>query len=332
MKKVLLGLTILMFAFTVGATASWAASEPIIIKMGHVVAQSEPTHKAALEWAKQVKARTKGGIEIQVFPSAQLGKNRDVYEQARMGAPVVGQIDPGYAAEFGSPNLSVLQGPFLINTMTEYNNLVNSELVKKWNDQLLEQSGLRILTWNWYFGSRHIISDKGFKTVDELNGLKIRCPPNPVWVDTFKTLGATPVTIAWAEVYTGLSQGVVEAAEAPLSTLLGSKLFEVKKTITLTGHFNAISGLVISDKVFKSLSPEWQTILVEEAINAGNMMTEMTVNGQDGYKKELTANGVTFVEPEIEGFKQKSKAFYTDSSVSKKWYKGIYEDVQAAMK
>ena len=121
--------------------------------------------------------------------------------------------------------------------------------------------------------------------------------PQPGWVDTFKTLGATPVTIAWAEVYTGLSQGVVEAAEAPLSTLLGSNLFEVKKKITLTGHFSAISGLVISDKVFKSLSPEWQTILVEEAIKAGNMMTEMTGNGQDGYKKELAANGISFVEP-----------------------------------
>jgi len=197
---------------------------------------------------------------------------------------------------------------------------------------MLKNSGLRILTWNWYFGSRHIISDKGFKTVDQLAGIKIRCPPNPVWVDTFKILGATPVTIEWAEVYTGLSQGVVEAAEAPLSTLLGSKLYEVKKTVTLTGHFQAITGLVMSDQVYQSLPAEWQQILVEEAVKAGELMTDMTVNGQEGYKNELKAKGVSLVEPDIEGFKEKSKTFYTDSDVSKKWYKGIYKDVQAAMK
>lgn len=331
MKKILFVSSILMLIFAFAAAGSWAASKPIVLKMGHVLAPSEPTQKAALEWAKQVKERTKGGIEIQVFPSAQLGSNRDNIEQARMGAPVVGHIEPGYASEY-MPYLSVLQGPFLINTMQEYHNLVNSELIKKWSDQMLKDSGLRMLTWNWYFGSRHIISDKGFKTVDQLAGVKIRCPPNPVWVDTFKILGATPVTIEWAEVYTGLSQGVVEAAEAPLSTLLGSKLYEVKKVITLTGHFQAITGLVMSDQVYQSLPAEWQQILVEEAVKAGDLMTEMTVNGQEGYKNELKAKGVSLVEPEIEGFKEKSKAFYTDSDVSKKWYKGIYQDVQAAMK
>ena len=86
-------------------------------------------------------------------------------------------------------------------------------------------------------------------------------PPNVMWVETFKSMGAVPTPLQWAEVYQGLSQGVVDAAEAPLSTLLGSKLYEVKKVITLTGHFKAVIGLAIGEHFFQSLPKDIQQIL-----------------------------------------------------------------------
>ena len=249
-----------------------------------------------------------------------------------MGAPVVGQIDPGYAAEYGSPNLSAIMGPFILANMQEYDKLVHSKLVQDWNEVLRKNSGLRMLSWNWYFGPRHLISDRAFPKPEELANVKFRCPPNPVWVETFKTLGATPVTIAWSEVYTALSQGVVEGAECPLSTMIGSKLYEVKKNVTLTGHFNAISGLVMSDKIFSSLTPEQQKILVEEAIKAGDWMTKVTVDKQAEYQKTLEGFGVKFTEADKAGYAAKSKPFYTDSSLAKNWPKDIYEQIQEAKK
>jgi tripartite ATP-independent transporter DctP family solute receptor len=302
------------------------------LRMGHVVAATEPTHEAALMWAKNVEERTNGDVVIKVFPSAQLGKNRDVYEQARMGAPVVGQIDPGYAAEYGSPNLSAIMGPFILANIQEHDNLVNSSLVGEWNEVLRKNSGLRILTWNWYFGPRHLISDRGFPTPDKLANVKFRCPPNPVWVETFKALGATPVTIAWAEVYTALSQGVVEGAECPLSTMIGSKLYEVKKEVTLAGHFHAISGLVMSDEVFSALTHEQQKILVEEAVKAGEWMTRVTVDKQAEYKKTLEGFGVKFTEADKPAYAAKSKPFYSESSLAKEWPKDIFEMIQEAKK
>jgi tripartite ATP-independent transporter DctP family solute receptor len=298
-------------------------TQPITIKWGHVLAPTEPTHIVALRVAERVKNRTSGLVTIEVFPSSQLGSNRDTYEQARLGSPVMGHIDPGYASEYGVKELGILGGPFLYENLDEIKKVVNSQLVQEWNDQLREKGGLRVLAWNWYFGERHIISGRGYPSPENLRGVKIRTPPNPIWVETFKTLGATPVTLEWAEVYTALAQGVVDAAEAPLSTLFGSKLYEVKKVITLTGHFKAITGHVIGEKFFQSLPKDVQQVLMEEVQKGGEEMSQLTVQQQEDFKKKLAEQGVSFVQPDIEAYKRASRPFY-----SLGWPPDLYERIQ----
>jgi TRAP-type C4-dicarboxylate transport system substrate-binding protein len=95
----------------------------------------------ALRVAERVKNRTSGLVTIEVFPSSQLGSNRDTYEQARLGSPVMGHIDPGYASEYGVKELGILGGPFLYENLDEIKKVVNSQLVQEWNDQLREKGG-----------------------------------------------------------------------------------------------------------------------------------------------------------------------------------------------
>jgi TRAP-type C4-dicarboxylate transport system substrate-binding protein len=318
---------VLMISLTViPATATaQAGDKPIIIKWAHCLATNEPTHVAALEVAKRVKERTGGRVDIQIFPNSQLGGSRDTYEQARLGAPVIAHIDPGYASEYGSKSLSVLSGPYIFDTPEEAEKIGRSALVQGWNEKLLLNGGLRILTWNWYFGERYIISDRGYKRPDDLEGVKVRVPPNPVWVETYKLLGATCVTLEWTEVYTGLSQGVVAAAEAPLSTLYGSRLYEVKKVITETGHFKAISGHVIGESFFQSLPKDVQQILVEEIRRGGIMMSKLTIEKQEEYKKLFADAGVSFVSADAEAFKKATRPFY---GLNPEWPPDIYDQVQ----
>jgi len=279
----------------------------------------------ALWVAERVKNRTNGLITIEVFPSSQLGSNRDVYEQARLGGAVIGHIDPGYASEYGVKEMGVLNGPFLYENLDEIKKIISSDLVREWNEQLREKGGLRVLAWNWYFGERHIISGRGYPSPENLRGVKIRTPPNPIWVETFKTLGATPVTLEWAEVYTALAQGVVDAAEAPISTLFGSKLYEIKKVVTLTGHFKAITGHVIGEKFFQSLPKYVQQILVEEVQKGGEEMSQMTVEQQEEFKKKLAEQGVSFVQPDIEAYKRVTRPFYYNYPG---WPPDLYERIQ----
>jgi len=299
--------------------------ERIIIKVGHVLAPTEPTHQAALKWAERVKERTNGRVELQVFPSSQLGSNRDTYEQARLGANVIGHTDPGYMSEF-VPDFGVLNGPFLFDDWnTEGRKLVNSPLMAELKERLRREAGLRVLAFNWYFGPRHLISDRPIRNPEEMKGLKVRVPPNPMWQETIAAMGGTPTTLEWAEVYTGLGQGVVDAAEAPLSTLVGSRLYEVKKVITLTGHFNAVTGMVIGERFFQGLPPDVQKILEEEAIAAGEVMSQMTLALQEEYRKKLEQEGVTFVQGDVQAFRKATEVVY---SRFPKWTPGLYARVK----
>ena len=333
MRKFTLKIAGALFAMTfavglVAAPAPAPAAE-FVIKLGHVLPTNEPIHQANERMAQRIKEKTKGRVEIQVFPASQIGSNRDTYEQARMGAPVICHIDPGYAAELGDLDIAIMNGPFLFESWDQAKKVLTSPLVAAMNENLRKKGNIRVLSWGYYFGQRHIISDRGYRTPEEIKNKKVRVPPNVMWVETFKAMGAVPTPLQWAEVYQGLAQGVVDAAEAPLSTLLGSKLHEVKKVITLTGHFKAVVGLAIGEQYFQSLPKDIQQLLVDEAEENGRWVSPITIQKEDEFKQALAKGGVTFVQADTEAYRNATLATY---KAFPKWTPGLYERVQAAMK
>jgi len=306
--------------------SSGEALPVVTINIGHVVSATEPTQTALVGVAKAVSERTGGRLTLKIFPDGQLGQNQDMQEQTLAGAKQIAQIDPGYAATLGGiDELNILGGPFLYDSADDINAVLDSDLVKDWNGQLAKNAGMHVLTWKFYFGERHIISDKGYPEPADLKGVKIRIPPNPSWVATFKALPSTGTTLEWSEVYSGMQQGVIDAAEAPLSTLKGSSLYEVGNTITLTGHFKAITGWGTSVKFWDTLPAEYQKILTEEFAAGAKVMTDITVGQEDTLRSEFkTKLGVKLVEPDIAAYKKAVLPFY---SAFPKWRPGLYEQV-----
>lgn len=323
---------ILGWIVAIALAAAWVictaeAADKIIIKAGHVLAPTEPTHLALLKWAERVKERTSGQVEMQVFASSQLGSNRDMMEQAVLGSAVISHTDPGYIQDYYA-NFGVLNGPFLFREWDQARRLVNGPLVKEWAETMRKEKGMRLLALNWYFGPRHVIAHQPMRNPEEMKGKKVRVPPNIMWKETIQAMGGAPTPLEWAEVYTGLAQKVVDAAEAPLSTLLGSRLYEVAKVITLTGHFKAISGFVMGEKYFQSLPPNVQKILEEEAMRAGDEMSAMTIAKQDEFMKALKDKGITFSQGDAAAFEKATQVVYTKFP---SWTPGIYEKVKAAL-
>lgn len=311
---------------------AWAAgpapaADKIVIKAGHVLAPTEPTHLALLKWAERMKERTGGQVEMQIFASSQLGSNRDMMEQAVLGAAVISHADPGYIQDYYA-NFGVLNGPFLFREWDQAKRLMNGPLVKEWAEAMRKEKGMRLLALNWYFGPRHVIAHQPMRNPEEMKGKKVRVPPNIMWKETIQAMGGAPTPLEWAEVYTGLAQKVVDAAEAPLSTLLGSRLYEVAKVITLTGHFKAITGMVIGEKFFQGLPPNVQKILEEEAVRAGDEMSAMTIAKQDEFMKALKEKGITFHQGDAAAFEKATQVVYTKFP---KWTPGIYEKVKAGL-
>lgn len=326
MRKTSLALASAILAM---AIAGPAAAADVTFRVTHEMAAQDAINIAAERFAERVAERTGGKVEVKVFPAAQLGHDNDVLEQIKLGADMIVITNPGGAAPAEVPDLSILDGPYLFDSFADYRRLVKSGWFKSTVQQLEEKAGLKLLAANWLFGVRHVLTDKPIRTADDFKGLKIRIPPLPMWVETFKALEANAQTINFGEAYTALSSGVVDAVESPLESIYAAKFFEVKKIVSMTAHFTNWIAPIMSAKVFNALSAEHQAILLEEAEIAGEIITALALDREQGFREKLMAGGVTFVDDVDRGsLSDKSKAAY---SQIKEWTPGLYETVRAAM-
>ena len=317
MKK-LLALTL-----TAIAVALPAAAQDVKIRFAHSLSTTEPAHLAAEYFAKNVAERTKGRVQIQVFPGEQLGPGKDINEMIRQGANVMNITDPGYLSDF-VPDIGVLNGPYLVAGPNDYEKLLASDWYKG-VEAKLAQAGIKLVMANGFFGQRHMIADKPIRKPEDAAGLTVRVPPNTMWVETFKAMGTRPTTVQWSEVYNALQQNVVAAAEAPLGSLWGSKLHETRKTISMTGHFTAFVMWPMNVNFFNRLPKDVQQVLLEEGRKAGDYMTRLTLEQQQSYVDRFKAAGVTFVtDVDLAAFRKATAPVY---KAFPKWTPGLHYSI-----
>jgi len=319
-------------AFTVAIAGLFAlnvaSAQEIKIRFAHSLSTTEPAHLAAEYFAKNVAARTGGKVQINVFPGEQLGSGKDVNEMIRQGANVMNITDPGYLSDF-VPDIGVLNGPYLIKTPQQYEKLLASSWYKS-IEKKLETAGFKLIMANGFFGQRHLITNKAVRKPEDMAGMTVRVPPNTMWLETFKAIGARPTTVQWSEVYNALSQNVVQGAEAPLGSLWGSKLHETRKVISMTGHFTAFVMWPINASYFNKLPKDIQQILIEEGAKAGTEMTRLTLAMQDDFIAKFKASGVTFVnDVDVPAFQKATASVYT---AFPKWSPGLRETVLSNLK
>lgn len=156
--------------------------------------------------------------------------------------------------------------------------------------------------------------------------MTVRVPPNQMWIETFRSLGARPTTVQWSEIYNALQQNVVQAAEAPYGSLWGARLQEVRKIISTTGHFQAVTGWPINNGYFNRLPAEIRTMLLEEGAKAGIEQTRLTKEMEAGFVERFRAAGVEIVsDVDIPAFREASAATYR---AFPKWTPGLHETVR----
>jgi tripartite ATP-independent transporter DctP family solute receptor len=311
-------------AAILAAPAIVRAQSTINIRFAHSLSTTEPAHLAAEFFAKNVAARTNGRVKIEVFPGEQLGSGKDVNEMIRAGANVMNITDPGYLADF-VPDAGVLNGPYIVQRHEEFAKLLASDWYKDL-DRRIQQAGFRLLMMGAFFGARHMIADKPIRTPADIAGMTVRVPPNTMWLETFKAMGARPTTVQWSEVYTALGQGVVQAAEAPYGSLWGARLHEVKKVISTTAHFKAVTTWPINAGYFNRLPRDVQTILLEEGQKGGEEQTRLTNAMEDDFVARFKAAGVTFVtDVDQAAFQRVTVPVY---SAFPRWTPGLHATIQ----
>jgi tripartite ATP-independent transporter DctP family solute receptor len=283
-------------AATVIATPHVArAQQKFTLKFNHVLGPREPYHDGFMKWAKAVEERTKGGLKIEVFHSSQLGKEEDIIEQIRQGANIGQNTD---SARMGNyvPGIAVMNGPYFAETLEEVAKLRKAPTVVKWNQQLADEFGFKVLSFSWVQGYRHFFTNKAVRKPEDLKGLRIRTPPAPIWQESIRALGATPVAMAFTEMYPGLQQRAIDGVELVYNNIPGGKFYEVLKFANETQHIMLINFEVVSAKWFNGLPKEYQQILVDECDKAGEATSRQIFKLEAEVEQDLKKRGMTIVE------------------------------------
>jgi len=311
----------------VGATEKpTTAAEPIIIKFAHQNSPQDNVNKAAEMIKEGVEARTNGAVKIEIFPSGQVGDNKEALEQARLGGNIMGQFGCTTLEEY-MPDYGIFLYPFMFENWEQATKLTNSDLVKGWEKKLQSEQNIVVLGYA-NFGVRNMYSvKKPIYSPEDTKGMGIRVQPTKMYNEMIKGLGANPQSIPWMELYSALAQNVVDAAEAPVTSMLDQKHNEVVKYLTLTGHVVDVCNFCIGNDIYNKLNEEQKSILSEETLKAADWYSNETATVSEALFDEVEASGVTVIrDVDKAPFREATKDVY---KVFPEWSEGLYDQVRA---
>ncbi len=286
-----------------------ALAQAATLNVNSALTADDPMFRGLEAFKQGVESRSGGRVQVRLYPSSQLGSDEDVLEQARAGAGVAVLVDGGRLAPFVR-EFGILGAPYIANGFPELRKIAVSPLFDRWVEQLRRASGHQVLAFNWFQGDRHLLTNKPVSVPADLNGVRMRTPGAPVWLETVRAMGATPTPLPWTEVYSALQLRAIDAAEAQFPAVWGSRLYEVIRYITKTAHINLITGLVGSRAWFDRQPTEVRTILREEALKGGDIGSQATIASLGDFETRLTQAGVTISTPDLTPFREATRVVY----------------------
>ena len=239
-----------------------ATAQPIKMKWAHVYEASEEYHKWAVRAAEQIKERTKGRYQIDVFPASSLAKEAELLPGLDLGSIDIVYIGSAFIGNTYGP-IALTEAPFVFENFQHWLNFSKSTLFNDFCEGYRKASNGNFITATTYYGARCVTSNKPINSPADMRGLKIRVPGAPLYLMFTEAVGANATPIAFAEVYLALQQKVVDAQENPLPTIKAKKFYEVQKYINMTQHITGNIFTTFGAPAWKKISPEDQKIFIE---------------------------------------------------------------------
>ncbi|MEC5208075.1 C4-dicarboxylate-binding protein DctP [Vogesella perlucida] len=277
-------------AFGVSGIANAA---DFVIKFSHVVAQDTPKGKAAEYFKKLAEERTKGRVQVQVFPNSQLYKDKEEMEALQLGA--VQMLAPSLAkfGPLGVKEFEVFDLPYIFDNYDELHKVtqgpIGMQLLSK-----LESKGIKGLAF-WDNGFKVLSANKPLKSPADVKGLKMRIQSSKVLEEQMRSMGALPQVMAFSETYQALQTGVVDGTENPPSNMFTQKMHEVQKHATVTNHGYLGYAVIVNKKFWDGLPADVRTILDGAMKDATNYANKIAKQENDEDLAKIKASGKTQV-------------------------------------
>ncbi len=290
------------------APAATEAAKPEVtyFKLGHVNGTDSPQQKVA-EYMNELLAEKLPKYQIEIFPSSQLGGERDMIEAVQLGTQdmVVTATTP--LANF-VPSLGVGELLYLIQDYDMADKIYQGEIGKKFLEDCTaaNMKGLGFAE----VGFRMLCTNKPINSVDDLKGLKLRVMENQAHVDGWKVMGCDAITMGWADAYAGVQQGTIDALEVPYSLIWANSVYDICKYVAETSHIYTAQCFLMSQTAWSKLSADEQAIFQECATEACAKTREYSRKANEEFKQKIIDKGVTITEPDVSAFSTKAEDLY----------------------
>jgi len=239
-----------------------SAQAKMVLKAADVQPPGYPTVAATENLGKKLEAATNGRLSVQMFPSAQLGGEKETIEQAQIGAVQLLRVSAGALGPIVD-DVNVVNMPFLFKNIAHANKMMDGDIGQELLDRITANANAGLVGLCWMdSGARSVYNTKHpIKTVDDLKGLKIRVIGNPIFIDMMNSLGGNGVAMGYDQVFSALQTGVVDGAENNPPSYVFSNHYTAAKYYSLTEHLVIPEVLAFSKKSWGTLSAEDQALV-----------------------------------------------------------------------
>ena len=284
--------------------AGSAHAADMTLKLGHLANEDNIWHKATIKFGEELKTLTDGRIEVEVYPNESLGKEMDLINGMQLGT--ADMTISGESLQNWAPMASLLGIPYAFKSLEHMDEVINGDIGDQIEADIIAKAKVRPIA---YFarGPRNLTSNREIRSPDDLNGLKLRVPNVPLFVDVWKALGASPTPMAFSEVFTSLQNGTIDAQENPLALIRSASFYEVQSHVNLTDHVRSWIYLTIAESTWAKLSDDDKAAVMEAAARAQAYERELFEKSLADDRAFLEGKGMTFVEVDAAAFQSAAK-------------------------
>jgi len=334
MKKILnyllMGILVLtVFTGFISAMAEESdEADTIVLKLAVESAVGTPGEVSGKDFKRIVEEKSGGRIQIEYYPAGQLGTGDDLTESLQTGSVDMTWRVLDWYSNF-EKGWNILLLGFLFRGEDHFKLFLESEKHSEFKENLIQKAGLRIIADNGIGAPRVVVAKKPITSPADMQGMNMRVPGIAMYQKTWSAVGVNIVSVPWGEAYMALNQGIADALESPLGSIYGMKFHEAAKNISMTNHLFSLYVMAINESSFQGLSEDLQKILVESAVEAGELYVQYDQESVSKNKQEMINSGVTFIEePDIEAFQLKLNAVVEELEKEGMWPAGLYEYIQ----
>ncbi|MGD2124430.1 MAG: DctP family TRAP transporter solute-binding subunit [Desulfobacteraceae bacterium] len=332
MKRMRLFLILAMVALLFPGMA-WAG--PKVIKYAHFqpAKLDQPKQAAALAFKNYVEANTKGSLRVEIYPASQLGNAITVLEGLKMGTIEMGVVHDGPISPVFKPFM-VYAIPYLFEDQAMAWSVVDGPFGKALAEAMRKATGIRMFALGDN-GIRHFTNNKRvIRSPEDMNGLKIRVMPGPIWSKLVSSLGASPSPVPWPELPAALQQGVVDGQENGVTNILAASLYQNQKHISLDGHVYSWHAYLMNDRFYNSLTPQEQKV-IQRGVDIAKIIHRGMTSAQDLNAPTILGGVGMQVTPltpeEVSAFRkmaQPSVVAWVKKQIGAEWVEKIFAAIE----